>query len=84
MKKFICVLLLIATMASLLTACGKFTCDWCEQEKTGMQYKLTLEGKEMTVCKECKDEVEDAIEAVADAVGEAADAINGVVDKITN
>lgn len=63
MKKLICVLLLVVTLASLLTACGKFTCDLCKESKFGKSYESEVLGSEITYCKDCKEKLEDLADA---------------------
>lgn len=61
MKKKISVLLLTMAAVLSLTACGgKFTCDGCGEEKSGKSYKATFLGEELTLCKDCKKEFDDA------------------------
>ncbi len=55
MKKLICALLLVVTMTSLLTACGKFECGMCGEKKSGKKYETELLG---TICKDCKEGLE--------------------------
>lgn len=64
MKKKVTVLLLTVATVLSLTACGKFTCDGCGKEKSGKSYKVTVLGQEMTVCKDCKKEVDEAKDAL--------------------
>ena len=59
MKKIICALVLVVTMALMLAACGKFTCDYCGQEKTGKRYEVTsLLLGDGIACEECKNEIQ--------------------------
>lgn len=60
MKKKVTVLLLTVVTVFSLTACGKFTCDFCGEEKSGSSYKATFLGVDMTVCKDCKKEIDEA------------------------
>lgn len=60
MRKKVSVLLLTVATVFSLTACGKFTCDLCNEEKSGSSYKTTFMGVEMTVCKDCKKEIDAA------------------------
>jgi ribosome-binding protein aMBF1 (putative translation factor) len=46
-------------LASLLTACGKFECDFCGKEKSGKKHKEELMGKEVVICDECYKELEE-------------------------
>ena len=59
MKRLICVFLLVVMLASLLTACGKFECDFCGEEKTGKKYERELLGQEVDICKDCYEELEE-------------------------
>ena len=59
MKKLICIVLLVVVMATMLTACGKFTCDFCGEEKTGKKYERELLGQEVDICKDCYEELEE-------------------------
>lgn len=61
MKRLITVLCLVIAMTTLLTACGKFTCDECEKETKGEKYEVNPFGEEMTVCEECKEKFEQQI-----------------------
>lgn len=65
MKKLICVLLLVSVMATLLTACGKFTCDLCGEEKSGKKYEREVLGETIDICKDCYGELEDLAEALS-------------------
>ena len=59
MKKLICVVLLIAMMATLLTACGVFECDICGESKFGAKHEETLFGETITYCQDCKEDLEE-------------------------
>ena len=65
MKKLICILLLVVVLASLFTACGKFDCDLCGEEKTGKKHKEELYGESVVICDDCYD----ALETLANAFG---------------
>ncbi len=73
MKRIFCsVVLLLATML-LLVGCGKFTCDICEEEKSGKQYTEEVLGEEVVICKDCKaelDELEKELEDLGDELGD--------------
>ena len=64
MKKLICVLLLVVVLASMLTACGKFTCDSCKEEKTGKKYKVEVMGEKAEICKDCNEKLEELKDAL--------------------
>ena len=64
-KKILAILLTAATILSL-TGCGssKFTCDFCEEEKSGKKHTETILGEEMTFCDDCYklwNELKDAL-----------------------
>lgn len=56
MRKKVTVLLLTVATVFSLTACGKFTCDGCKEEKTGKSYTVSFMDEKMTLCKDCKEE----------------------------
>ena len=53
MKKLIALVLLVVMMATMLAACGKFTCDICDEEKSGKQYEGAVLGEEFIACEDC-------------------------------
>ena len=55
MKKLIAVLCMVLVMATMLTAC-KFTCDICEEEKSGKKQTGELNGKKVVYCEDCESE----------------------------
>jgi hypothetical protein len=63
MKKLICILLLVVVLASLFTACGKFECDACGEEKSGKKYKEEIFGKEVVICKDCYNDLQELANA---------------------
>ena len=79
MKKIIAIMLIVLTLLSL-TACGKFTCDYCKEETFGKKYTYELLGKTFTVCKDCNEDIEEIkakLSAGAQAIG---DTVNGLLD----
>ena len=66
MKKLICVLLVVVMMATLLTACGKFKCDVCDEEKSGKKYTEEILGEEIEMCKDCHEKAEELEEGLED------------------
>ncbi len=58
MKNLVKVLLLVVVLATMLTACGKFTCDTCGKEKSGKQHKSEVFGEEVVMCDDCYDDLE--------------------------
>ena len=55
MKKLLCVLLVVLTMATMLAACGKFDCALCGKSKFGKSYEFM--GAE--TCKDCNNDLKD-------------------------
>ena len=54
--KRVCIAALIGVMLLSLTACGKFTCGLCNEEKTGKRYES--EFFDFEVCQDCYDEIQ--------------------------
>ena len=63
MKKLICILLVVVMMATMLTACGKFKCDLCGEEKSGKKYTGEVLCEEVEYCKDCREDLEDIADA---------------------
>ena len=59
MKRIICALLLVVVLATMLTACGKFECDMCGEEKSGKKYEEDFFGEEIVICKDCYEDLEE-------------------------
>ena len=56
--KFALIVALLAMMLSLFAACGsKFTCDNCQQTKTGKKNVVTIGDEKYTLCDDCYNEV---------------------------
>ena len=55
MKKKISLLLIAIAACLSLTACGKFTCDICGEEKSGKSYTTELFGEKIVMCSDCHD-----------------------------
>ena len=66
MKKLICLALLVVVVLSLFTACGKFTCDICQEEKSGEKHTKDVLGEEIVMCDDCYTAAEDAADALSD------------------
>ena len=62
MKKMICVILLIALMAGMLSACSVFKCDICRKTKFGDPNELFG----LTYCDDCKEDIYDVVDMVGD------------------
>lgn len=56
MKKRMIALLIMTAMVVSLTACGKFTCALCGEEKVGKKHTGNILGMEVIVCNECYKE----------------------------
>ena len=53
MKRIITLALVGVMSMSFLAGCGKFTCDMCEEEKSGKKHKEELLGEEIVICDDC-------------------------------
>ena len=53
MKKIISLLVLVFAMVTMLTACGKFTCALCNEEKSGEKHVSEIEGEKIEICDDC-------------------------------
>ena len=54
MKKVLCLIMTVIAMATMFTGCGsKFTCDLCDETKSGKKYEIELMGDEFVYCKDC-------------------------------
>lgn len=63
MKKFICISFLVLMMTAMLTACGKFECDLCGEEKSGKKYNKEVDEEKITICEDCNEDLEKLEEA---------------------
>ena len=59
MKKIISIVALLLALTFVLTACGKFTCDLCGEEKSGKKHEETVFGQELVYCDDCYEDLED-------------------------
>ena len=55
MKKIIVLVIMIATLATMLVACSSFTCDLCGKKKSGDKHTETVFGEKVTYCDDCYD-----------------------------
>ena len=62
MKKFIGILVLVVAMVTMLTACGKFTCDLCGKEKGGKKHESELLGQEVVICDDCYTAIDEGFD----------------------
>lgn len=53
MKKLICAMLLVVSLAAVLVSCGSFVCTECGKEKSGDRYEADYGLEEMEICEEC-------------------------------
>lgn len=54
MKKFMCLLVLVAMIATMLVACGgSFTCGLCGKEASGKKYTKEVMGQKVEYCEDC-------------------------------
>ena len=51
--------LVVASLMATLTACGKFVCDTCGEEKSGKKHTQSLFGEEIVICDDCYEEIDD-------------------------
>ena len=68
MKKLFALALAVLMIASVFCACGKKTvdCQACGKTKEGKAYKVETFGVKMTVCKDCKEEYDEAMKQLGD------------------
>ena len=70
MKKLFALALVIVTMTTLLTGCiGIFECDLCKETKFGVKHEGEILGEEFTYCADCKEELDEAKDALGDIFG---------------
>lgn len=62
MRKKLSILAITLIASMMLTACGKFTCDSCGEEKSGKSYTTTMWGEKVTLCKDCYQELKELME----------------------
>jgi len=77
MKKIVIALLLVVAMIATLAACSEpFTCDLCDEEKTGEQHEVKILGETLVYCDDCyeeMEELEDNLEDLGDELGDLFD-----------
>lgn len=59
MRKKVSILVILTMLSMMLTACGKFTCDLCGEEKSGKKYESAMLGEEIVICDDCYQELQD-------------------------
>ena len=62
MKKIISIVALLLALTFVLTACGKFTCDFCDEEKSGKKHEIEILGEKGVACDECYEEMDDFLD----------------------
>ena len=73
MKRILCALILVAMLATMLTGCGKFTCDLCNKEKSGKQYTDEIFGQQVIYCQDCYNELKELegdLEDLGNSIGD--------------
>lgn len=81
MKKLISVVALLLVLATMLTACSKFKCALCKEEKGGKQYDHELAGGvKVVLCEDCHEKVENGTQQLDDLVGKVEEGIDKVED----
>ena len=63
MKKFLSILFVVVTVLAL-TACGKFTCNLCNQEKSGKKHTEEILGEKVTICDDCYGKIKNGLEGL--------------------
>lgn len=64
MKKLVCLLLLVAMIATLFVGCGSFECDICGKESDGEKHEQTFDGETIVFCDKCFEEYKEAIDVL--------------------
>ena len=59
MKKIISSVIVLLSVLVALTSCSKFTCDLCEEEKIGKKHETEFLGREVVICDDCYDDLEE-------------------------
>lgn len=59
MKKKVSLALVLTFLLVTLIGCGKFECDLCGDEKSGKKYEEEVFGEEVTICKDCYEDLEE-------------------------
>ena len=63
MKKWMGLSLLAVVMVMMLTACGKFECGMCNEEKSGKKHKTEVFGEEIVICDDCYEDIQELKDA---------------------
>ncbi len=58
MRKMIRFAAMLMLVASMLCGCAKFTCDLCNEEKSGKKHTADFFGQELVICDDCMDGLE--------------------------
>lgn len=81
MKKIIVALLLVVALVATFAACGKkFTCDICDEEKTGTPHEEKVFGETVVYCDECYEKIEDFEDDLKDIGDEIGDELGDLFD----
>lgn len=66
MKKIIIGIFTLVSLMFVLTSCGKFTCDLCNEEKSGKKHEEELFGESIVICDDCYEDLDDLGDALED------------------
>ena len=66
MKKIIISIFTLVSLTFVLTSCGKFTCDLCDEEKRGKKHEEEVFGESVVICDDCYEDLEDLGDALDD------------------
>ena len=59
MKKILGSFIVLLSVLLVLTSCSKFTCDLCGDEKIGKKHETEFMGRDIVICDDCYDELEE-------------------------
>ena len=72
MKKLVLSVLAAVVLTTFLTACGKFTCGICLEEKSGSKKQAEFFGEKVDCCSDCYKELKelkDSLEELENLLG---------------
>ncbi len=87
MKRFITLAAALLMLLFCLAGCAKFTCNICNEEKSGTQHKEELLGEEIVICDDCYEEFEelgDSLEDIGDSINDGLDDLGDALDDLGN
>ena len=59
-------MLIVVSMSLSVTACNKFECDICHEEKTGKMYRNKYKSE---ICSECYEELKQSQKDIEEEIG---------------